>query len=106
MPFFSVPLTSDPNYKFTIVLSGSLFLIKIQFNRTIKLFTLSLFDENEDPIFSGRAIVLGSKNLLRGSDPRIPPEGLMVSFDLTETHTEVDRDNIGVSTEVFYAGPI
>ena len=102
MSVFVVPMSSDPNYKFSITIEDRLFIFKVQFNRTLKLFTLSLFDENEDVIFSGRAIVLGASNLMRGSDPRLPPPGFMFAFDLTETHTEVNRDNIRVSTEVFY----
>ena len=105
MPSFIVPLTSDPNYKFSITISGSLFIFKIQFNRTLQLFTLSLFDQDEDPIFTGRAIILAARNLFRGSDPRLPI-GTMFAFDLTETHTEVNRDNIRVSTEVFYVEPV
>jgi len=105
MPSFIVPLTSDPNYKFSITISGSLFIFKVQFNRTLGLYTLSLFDQDENPIFTGRAIVLAAKNLLRGSDPRLPI-GTMFAFDLTQTHTELDRDNVRIGAEMFYVEPL
>ncbi len=105
MPSFIVPLTSDPNYKFSITISGSLFIFKIQFNRTLQLFTLSLFDQDENPIFSGRAIVLGSRDLFRGVSPDIFP-GVLLAWDLTETHTEINPDNVRISTDMFYVEPV
>jgi len=105
MPAFVIPLTSDPNYKFSTVISGNLFIFKIQFNRTLQLFTLSLFDQNEIPIFSGRAIVLGSRDLFRGVSPDIFP-GVLLAWDLTETHTEINRDNVRISTDMFYVEPV
>ena len=105
MPAFVIPLTSDPNYKFSIVISGNLFIFKVQFNRTLQLFTLSLFDQDENPIFSGRAIVLGSRDLFRGVSPNILP-GVLLAWDLTETHTEINRDNVRISTDMFYVEPV
>lgn len=105
MPGFVVPLTSDPNYKFSINISGGLFIFKIQFNKTLQLYTLSLFDQDENPIFTGRAIVLGSSDLFRGVSPDIFP-GVLFAWDLTETHTELDRDNVRISAEMFYVEPL
>lgn len=95
----------NSNYKYSITLDGKIFFLRYQFNKVLDKFTLSLFDENEDSIFTGRAIVLGVFNLFRGADLRIPGDFVLV-VDLTETNTELDFDTIGDSGQVIYNGPL
>ncbi len=98
-------IQGNANYKYSITLNGATFFIKFQFNKVIDKFTMSLFDQNEDVIFAGRAVVLGTSNLFRGSDARIPSD-FVFALDLTETHTEPNFENIGDSVQVVYVGEL
>ena len=95
----------NSNYRYSIQLDGKIFFLLFQFNKVLDKYTLGLFDENEDPIFTGRAIVLGVVNLFRGSDSRIPGDIVFV-VDFTETNTELDFDTIGDSWQVVYVGAL
>ena len=106
MAVINLPIVQgNANYKYSITLNGKIFFLLFQFNKVLDKFTLSLFDENEDPIFTGRAIVLGTIKLFRGSDPRIPSD-FVFAVDLTETHTEPNFENIGDDTQVVYVGSL
>ncbi len=106
MASIKLPITKgNANYKHSITLAGKLFFLQYQFNKVLDKFTMSMFDENEDVIFAGRAIVLGTSNLFRGSDSRIP-SNFVFAMDLTETHTEPNFENIGDSVQVVYVGEL
>ncbi len=106
MAVINLPIIKgNANYKYSITLNGTIFFLKFQFNNVLDKFTMSLFDQNEDVLFAGRAVVLGTSNLFRGADERIPSD-FVFAVDLTETHTEPNFENIGDSVQVVYVGKL
>lgn len=103
--FLDIPISREANYKQSLILSGQLFFMQLAFNNSMNLWAMSLFDENDIAIFTGRALVLGA-NVFRGTQSGLPLEADMFVVDLTETHTEADFDNLGDSVRLTYVATI
>ena len=102
MAIVTVPLNSDlPDYQVTADLNGTTYIFGLRFSNRDGYWFLSLFDEDESPIFEGLRLVLGIDYCEMFSDERIP-EGALQLFNYASPYTECGRDDLGESCQLVF----
>jgi len=81
-------------YRFDITLAGEVFLFDVRYNEQADVFTVDLFDVNEDPIVYGEPLVLGQPLFSDLNDERLPLDEL-TPLDLSGRESRVTYDNLG-----------
>ena len=85
-----VPLDDGPNWEQRTVLDGRDYILRFLYNSRTCRWTMSIFDQNNDPIAQGVSVVVGCDLLSSIADQRKPP-GKLYAVDLPasgETETE------------------
>lgn len=55
--YISLPLYSDPDYTYAVALQGVSYNLEFIYNERTQLYSLSLYDQDNDPIVLGEALV-------------------------------------------------
>lgn len=80
-------------YRFDITLAGEVFYFDVRYNEHADIFTVDLYDVNEDPIVYGEPLVLGKALFDDLDDERLPLAQLM-PLDLSGRESRVTYDNL------------
>lgn len=80
-------------YRFDITLAGEIFYFDVRYNEQADIFTVDLYDVNEDPIVYGEPLVLGKALYDDLDDERLPLAQLM-PLDLSGRESRVTYDNL------------
>lgn len=95
-----IPTTGDPYSSQRIALDGKSYTLSLAWNQYASSWSLSLFDENEEPIVVGLRVI-SNWPLLRyyGFDPRMPP-GELYAQDVTGDGSPPGLDDFGEGKRV------
>lgn len=55
--YVSLPLFSDADYEYSIALQGDSYILRFIYNERMQLYTISLYDADNNPIIIGEALV-------------------------------------------------
>lgn len=55
--YVSIPLFSDVDYEYSIALQGNSYVLRFIYNERMRLYTISLYDADSNPIIIGEALV-------------------------------------------------
>lgn len=55
--YVSLPLFSDPDYEYSVALQGDSYILRFIYNERMRLYTISLYDADSNPIVLGEALV-------------------------------------------------
>ncbi len=87
MAFFDIPVISEVDQVFRTTLDGDTFTFRVTFNPLDKIWRLAVTDANDNKIFSGRPLVLGTT-----LDRATIIKGTMFMLSNDETGTDADFD--------------
>ncbi len=101
MPVVLPLIPSVPHYDVGVTLDGTPYIVEVHWNDRDSSWFFSLLDDEGDPIFAGRKIVLGTPIGHRCRDARKPPGAFLVQ-DLAGTDRDATIDDLGVRVMVVY----
>jgi hypothetical protein len=104
MAKFTLDISVDTdvnNFEQTHELDGRLYLMRFQWNRRDKSWSVSFYLPDGTPLATGRKINLGVPLLNGEIDERLPP-GMLLSVDLTQSDVEAAHDDIGMRIVLEY----
>lgn len=83
-------------------LDGKRYTLELDWNARLGLWSLGLFSENGDALFTGEGLAV-EYDVLRGKrhDPRIP-QGFFALHDVTGAYTEATLDSLGVRHKLYF----
>lgn len=55
--YVSLPLFADADYEYSVALQGNSYVLRFIYNERMKLYTISLYDADNNPIVVGEALV-------------------------------------------------
>lgn len=98
----SLPLfPSEPNYRVSVVLAGTLYVLDVRWNGRDEAWYLDVSTEDGNPIRTGIKVVLGA--LLGGrvvSDDF--PLGVFQAVDTTNAGAEAGFDDLGDRVQIYF----
>lgn len=97
IPFFN----SLASFEEDVVLDGSSYKLLFEYNIRSDTWTLSVKNLEGTVLIAGIRVVLNFELLRSHPDRNLPP-GALIPVDTTEDEERVNRDNLGVITQVVY----
>lgn len=104
LPFlYEVPvLAGVGDYLFSMTLDDVPLVFRFKWNGRLERWTLTIYDENENVIVAGRAVVNGIDLIGQYNDSRLPPGKLIaVSADDTDD-ADARYDDFGIRVKFYY----
>lgn len=102
--FYEMPVTSENgDNMFTTDIGGKRLKFRFWYNRRMNLWTMSIWDDQEAAIVTGRAVVLGIDLIGQYNDTRLP-DGQIVAVNLDESDPghEAGEFDFGTRVKVYY----
>jgi hypothetical protein len=97
-----LPTRQDvPFYDFSIPLDGVTFRLEFHWNDRDSAWYFAIFDAVDEPLLSGRKVVLGIPLINRFRDPRLPA-GDITAIDTTGMNTEPGLTDLGTRVHLLY----
>lgn len=82
--------TSELDFILSVVLSSTEYKMGFSWNNHNRYWTISLYSENDEPIFEGRKIVLDT-NLFAFCSHNNLPDGQLYAIDSTESKDDISE---------------
>ncbi len=102
MGAYLLPLRSElTHYDFEVELEGRTYGFELRWNERDGGWYLSVFTGEEEPLLTGRRVVLGFPLLGRSRDARMPP-GELEAIDTTGSGKEPGLSELGVRVQLLY----
>lgn len=89
-------------YEQFVDLEERTYLFRLDWNEREEAWSLSIYDQDEDPIVTGKAVRIGV-SLLRGEVDSRLPQGVLIAVDTTEQHGEAGVSDLGGRVKLLYA---
>lgn len=105
MTIYRIPTATSnkiSDYVQSSVIDGREYILRFYWNQRQGTWFLDFFDQDNDPIVQGLALVLGADLLKYVKDSRKPP-GKMFLVDLTGQHLQPHINELGSRVVLFYA---
>ena len=101
-----IPLFNSPDFKQSIVLDGTAYVIRIQWNTVGEFWTMSIYDGNETLIRAGIKLVQWFPLLKQYNDAGLPPGDFVVVDTSKEANLEIGRNDFesGRKVQLWYVG--
>jgi hypothetical protein len=96
-----MPTTIKANFSVRVLLGDEVYRLAFHYNERLSRWFLSLFDQDDEAIFEGYALLLGIDYLRLVRDERLP-EGSLVLDDSTGANAECGVDDLGQRCNLFY----
>jgi len=96
-----MPTTITANFSVRVLLGDEVYRLAFHYNERLERWFLSLFDQDDEAIFEGYALLLGIDYLRLVRDERLP-EGSLVLDDSTGANAECGFDDLGQRCNLFY----
>jgi len=101
MTAYQIPFdTSFPDQQLTVDLGDETFIFRMKWNTVAEQWYLSMYDQENSPIFEGIAFVLGLNYFELVTEQRFPT-GLLYAFNYNND-TECGRDDLNVNVFLVY----
>lgn len=102
MAIFTLDISADAdNFEQTHELDGRLYLLKFQWNRRDKSWSVSFYLPDGTRLATGRKIVLAVPLLQGEIDSRLPL-GMPLAVDVTKSNVEAAHDDLGERVALTY----
>ena len=95
---------SVPSYRMSVVLDNTQYIFDVQWNNRDLAWYFDVLDVNENPIYMGIKVVLGTYLGRRCADPNFP-RGVMFANDLSGQGFDAGIDDLGGRVQVWYYLP-
>jgi hypothetical protein len=104
MAIVVIDTSTDPEvfaYEQFVDLEQRTFLFKLDWNERDESWSLSIYDQDEEPLVTGKRVAIGIP-LLRGEVDSRLPDGILMAVDVTEQHGEAGVSDLGARVNLVY----
>jgi hypothetical protein len=104
MAIVVIDTSTDPEvfaYRQFVDLEQRTYLFRLDWNERDESWSLSIYDQDEEPLVTGKRVSIGA-DLMRGEVDNRLPQGILMAVDVTQQHGEAGVSDLGARVKLTY----